>query len=45
VFGDLVDNEWFISAYLDALKTLHKDGARATVAQLVSTIGIGTKRE
>ncbi len=34
LFGDLVDNERFVSAYLWALGNLHQNGARATVSAL-----------
>ena len=34
VFGDLADNEQFTAAYLTALKSLHENGARATVEQI-----------
>lgn len=36
LFGDLVDNQRFRHAYLDALNRLHTDGARATVEALVT---------
>ena len=35
LFGDLVDDERFSSAYLEALESLHHVGARATVQALV----------
>jgi mannitol 2-dehydrogenase len=35
VFGDLVDNERFVSAYLSILSSLHHKGAKATLAELV----------
>ncbi|HJX42258.1 MAG TPA: mannitol dehydrogenase family protein [Geodermatophilus sp.] len=35
LFGDLVDDERFTSAYLAALTSLHERGARATLEQLV----------
>jgi len=35
LFGDLVDDERFRRAYLDALERLHRDGARACVEHLV----------
>nr|WP_208402593.1 mannitol dehydrogenase family protein [Lysinibacter cavernae] len=35
LFGDLIDNERFVSAYSAALESLHASGARATVAGLV----------
>ncbi|MFC5951616.1 mannitol dehydrogenase family protein [Pseudonocardia lutea] len=35
VFGDLADDERFREAYLWALDSLHRDGARATVEKLV----------
>jgi mannitol 2-dehydrogenase len=34
LFGDLVDNERFVAAYVAALDSLHAEGARATVAKL-----------
>jgi mannitol 2-dehydrogenase len=36
IFGDLVDNERFVSAYTSVLKSLHHKGARATLEDLVS---------
>jgi mannitol 2-dehydrogenase len=36
VFGDLVDDERFVSAYRWALAALHREGARATLEQLVT---------
>lgn len=36
VFGDLVDNVRFTEAYLRALNTLHNNGARAAVEELVA---------
>ncbi|GHB21833.1 mannitol dehydrogenase family protein [Salinicola rhizosphaerae] len=35
LFGDLVDDERFRTAYLEALERLHRDGARACVENLV----------
>jgi len=35
VFGDLVDDERFVTAYRSALRSLHERGARATVESLV----------
>ena len=35
LFGDLVDDERFTQAYLDALRGLHADGARATLERLL----------
>ena len=35
VFGDLVDDDRFVSAYRLALRSLHECGARATLADLV----------
>lgn len=35
MFGDLVDDEQFVSAYLAALTSLRRDGARATLRRLV----------
>jgi mannitol 2-dehydrogenase len=34
LFGDLADNERFVSAYLSALASLHEKGARATLEDL-----------
>ena len=34
LFGDLVDDERFTTPYLDALDSLHRVGARATVQSL-----------
>ena len=36
VFGDLADNERFVSAYTSVLSSLHHSGARATLEDLVS---------
>jgi mannitol 2-dehydrogenase len=36
VFGDLVDNERFVSAYRSVLSSLHTKGARATLEDLAS---------
>lgn len=35
LFGDLADDERFATAYLDALRGLHSDGARATLERLL----------
>jgi mannitol 2-dehydrogenase len=35
VFGDLAEHERFVDAYLWALDSLHRDGARATLEQLL----------
>jgi mannitol 2-dehydrogenase len=35
VFGDLADDERFVAAYLSALASLHRSGARATLESLV----------
>ena len=35
IFGDLVDNERFRTAYISALDALHSRGARATLEGLV----------
>lgn len=37
VFGDLAQHERFVEAYLWALDSLHRNGARATLEQLVGT--------
>jgi mannitol 2-dehydrogenase len=34
VFGDLIDQPRFVSAYTTALQSLHQRGARATLAEL-----------
>ncbi|HEV6952460.1 MAG TPA: mannitol dehydrogenase family protein [Promicromonospora sp.] len=39
VFGDLVDDERFTTAYAAALASLHERGARATVEDLVARTG------
>ncbi len=39
LFGDLVDDERFVAAYLSALESLHRDGARATLQALVEAGG------
>jgi mannitol 2-dehydrogenase len=36
LFGDLVDNERFVSTYRSALSSLHTKGARATLEELAS---------
>ncbi len=36
VFGDLVDDERFVGAYLPVLTSLHDRGARATLEDLVA---------
>jgi len=36
VFGDLADNERFVSAYTSVLSSLHRSGARATLEDLES---------
>jgi mannitol 2-dehydrogenase len=36
LFGDLIDNERFVSAYRSTLTSLHTKGARATLEDLVS---------
>jgi mannitol 2-dehydrogenase len=38
VFGDLVDDERFTSAYLSALDSLHSRGARATLEGLMAQV-------
>jgi mannitol 2-dehydrogenase len=35
LFGDLVDDDRFVAAYLEALRSLHERGARATLEWLV----------
>ncbi|WP_375001322.1 mannitol dehydrogenase family protein [Aeromicrobium sp. CTD01-1L150] len=39
VFGDLVDDERFVTAYTDALASLHTHGARATLQDLAQPHG------
>ncbi len=39
LFGDLADREEFSNAYLAALKSLHENGARTTLEQLVGRLG------
>lgn len=36
IFGDLIENERFVGDYLWALRSLHKDGARATMSAVVA---------
>ena len=38
VFGDLVDDERFVAAYLPVLASLHHKGARATLEDLVESV-------
>jgi mannitol 2-dehydrogenase len=35
LFGDLIDDERFVSAYLSVLSSLHTNGARATLEEIV----------
>ena len=42
LFGDLADDHRFVSAYTDALDSLHQRGARATLQAIVAT---GTARD
>jgi mannitol 2-dehydrogenase len=37
LFGDLIDNERFVTAYRSALSSLHTKGARATLAELTAS--------
>jgi mannitol 2-dehydrogenase len=39
LFGDLIDHEPFVAAYLSALRSLHEQGARATLRSLVTELG------
>ncbi|MGP6174032.1 mannitol dehydrogenase family protein [Corynebacterium sp. A21] len=39
LFGDLVDSERFVAAYAEALNSLHKQGAEATLDQILAGIG------
>jgi mannitol 2-dehydrogenase len=39
LFGDLVEHEPFVTAYLDTLDSLHERGARATLERLMAVIG------
>jgi mannitol 2-dehydrogenase len=36
LFGDLIDNERFVSAYRSVLSSLHTKGSRATLEDLAS---------
>ncbi len=38
LFGDLVDDDRFVDAYLEALDSLHRNGAHATVAKLAGEL-------
>jgi len=38
LFGDLIDEPVFVSAYLEALNSLHDVGSRATLEKLVSSL-------
>jgi mannitol 2-dehydrogenase len=35
LFGDLIDDERFVSAYLSVLASLHTNGARATLEEIL----------
>jgi mannitol 2-dehydrogenase len=37
VFGDLIDNERFVSTYRSVLSSLHNKGARATLEDLAAS--------
>jgi mannitol 2-dehydrogenase len=39
LFGDLIDNERFVSAYKSVLSSLHRKGARATLEDLAPAAG------
>jgi mannitol 2-dehydrogenase len=39
LFGDLVEHERFVSAYVSALRSLHERGARATLEAIVEKYG------
>jgi mannitol 2-dehydrogenase len=39
LFGDLVEHERFVSAYVSALRSLHERGARATLEEIVAKHG------
>lgn len=39
VFGDLAEQQRFVDAYVWALDSLHRDGARATLEKLVASAG------
>jgi mannitol 2-dehydrogenase len=41
VFGDLVDNERFTTAYVSTLDSLHSVGARATLEALMAQLSAG----
>ena len=36
MFGDLIDDERFVAAYLEALDSLHERGATATMESVVA---------
>ncbi len=36
LFGDLIDDERFVTPYLGALSSLHEQGARATLERLIT---------
>jgi mannitol 2-dehydrogenase len=38
LFGDLIDHEPFVTAYLDALSSLYERGARATLERLMAAV-------
>jgi mannitol 2-dehydrogenase len=38
LFGDLIEHERFVAAYLSALRSLHEHGARATLRSLVNQL-------
>jgi mannitol 2-dehydrogenase len=37
LFGDLIDNERFVTAYRSALSSLHTNGSRATLEELAAS--------
>jgi mannitol 2-dehydrogenase len=39
LFGDLVEHEPFVSAFLDTLESLHERGSRATLERLMRSVG------
>jgi mannitol 2-dehydrogenase len=39
LFGDLIEHERFVAAYRSALRSLHEQGARATLFSLVTELG------
>ncbi|PPK98425.1 mannitol 2-dehydrogenase [Kineococcus xinjiangensis] len=44
LFGDLADDDRFVSAYLDALRSLHEVGARRTLERLTAALRPAERR-